>query len=146
MKKILLLFLGVILFMGCVSQPQNQNDEEDKNTTYKPDINNEMYGDSNYGMNENDNYENPSTTTNTITYCKVDMGEGLVQEYYFTENEVKLRTTMGNEWNEIILTPTQSCAKSSDVAEEYCYPMTQGEFEETREGWKVYAQQVGTCN
>jgi len=99
---------------------------------------------------ENNELENePETLTDNdgITYCKVDMGGGLTQEYFFSQNEVRLYTSIEGEWNEIVLTSTQSCAKSSDVpGEEYCSPITKEEFIETYEGWKIGAQYMGTCN
>jgi hypothetical protein len=161
MKKILLLILGVILFAGCVGN--TQTDDENMNTTYSPGQNNEIddiintdgYENENLNENveeetENNELENePETLTDNdgITYCKVDMGGGLTQEYFFSQNEVRLYTSIEGEWNEITLTPTQSCAKSSDVpGEEVCSPITNQEFTETKEGWKIGAQQMGTCN
>lgn len=162
MKKILLLILSVILFAGCVSNTQTGTEDEDKNNTFTPGVNEDVNVEQNYQENITESelninetkYENQfnnneqNQNNNQITYCKVDVGNGLIQEYYFSNSEIKLRTSIGNEWNEVTLTFSQSCAKASDVpGQEYCSPITIEEFEQTKEGWKIGAQHMGgTCN
>lgn len=158
MKALILVLLGAILIMGCVGQPSEE--KEDKNNTYTGVITPPQNGNGNNGVNEdsnsngngngnqnnnlNEGNQNTQQSSKEITYCKWDMGEA-VQEFFFSANEIKFRTTSGVAWNEIIFTPGQICVTASDVPGTHCEPSDE-DLESLKSQYIEGLSYAGYCN
>lgn len=140
MKKILLLIMGVILFAGCINQgpqPLQQDEYQHQDKSYIP-----TYDKISDVKEELENYE---MKEDTVIYCIVNM-EGIIQEYYLSEDISIMRTSVEHVWNKLKISKFESCSSGSDYPYEQCLPIQEaGGYEEIKESWLYAGKLMGKC-
>jgi hypothetical protein len=119
----LLLFLGIIFFMGCCGPVTTNDFEQDYDNEYVP--------------NDNSNVK-------TVTYCQIDIDSNEKQEYYLGENEAMMIITKNSFVNKALINPQQHCINSQEYNEMECYPIDEEEYEGMRHSWNMI-KAFGTC-
>jgi len=141
MKNQLLLFLGVILFMGCVGQ-SDTNTNDDFNENYeqlKEDF-------PKYDQDKNEKEFNETySKENIVTYCIVDMSDVIIK-YYLGDDQLIMHSSYMGNWNMIRTDHEVQCVSSSDIQEIQCVPLSEvGSFEEIKTAWLQTGQIMGNC-
>lgn len=143
MKKILLLFLGVILFMGCVGQSDtNPNINDEFNENYE-----QLQEDfPKYDQDKNEKEFNETfSKENIVTYCIVDMSDVIIK-YYLGDDQLIMHSSYMGNWNMIRTDHEVQCVSSSDIQEIQCVPLSEvGSFEEIKTAWLQTGQIMGNC-